>query len=247
MNNCPKCQSANLQNARYCMNCGYDNAPTLPERVTCPTCKQSYPADTQFCMVDGTRLTKPFKEAFQPAHETLPPVYEPLPDDRILDGGSVYQPAVYPKASLGNRFLAMLLDGLVALGLALPSIFCLVIGIAQISGEYQSKSQTGILLTGLGFLMLILPFAYMFIKDGLGQGQSYGKRAMNLIVIDLKTYQPCTKGTSALRHIVSILVACIPLVGSFIEPIMVLVNNDGRKLSDKAANTQVVDTQDYYR
>jgi uncharacterized RDD family membrane protein YckC len=196
-------------------------------------------------MIDGTRLTVPFQEAFKPADAPLPPVYAPLSDHRILDEPMpVYKQQVYPKASLSNRFIAMLLDGLIALGLALPAICCFILG--AIGMEHNKLGQNFILLMGIGFLLIILPFVYMFIKDGLNRGQSYGKRAMDLMVVDLGTYQPCDKGKSAVRQLVSMLVGFIPLVGSFIEPIMVLATDDGRKLSDKAANTQVVNIQDFY-
>jgi uncharacterized RDD family membrane protein YckC len=239
MNNCPKCQSANLQNARYCPNCGYDNAPRQAEKLTCPTCKQTYPPDTRFCMIDGTRLTVPFQEAFKPADAPLPPVYAPLSDHRILDEPiPVSKQQVYPKASLGNRFIAMLLDGLITLGLGIPAIGCMMM-----SGI---RGKTPLTFMGIGLLLMILPLGYLFIKDGLNRGQSYGKRAMDLMVVDLATYQPCDMGKAIVRQLVSMLVGLIPIVGSFIEPIMVLATDDGRKLSDKAANTQVVDIRDFY-
>ena len=37
------------------------------------------------------------------------------------------------------------------------------------------------------------------------------------------------------------LLLIIPFVGWLIEPIMILASDDGRKLSDKGANTQVID------
>ena len=105
MNNCPKCQSENLQHTRYCTTCGYDYAPKCAEQVTCPTCKQNYPADTQFCMIDGTRLTKPFQE-FKPTYDAPPPNYASLNDPAILDEPvpafprRAYPQQVYPKASM---------------------------------------------------------------------------------------------------------------------------------------------------
>jgi len=41
------------------------------------------------------------------------------------------------------------------------------------------------------------------------------------------------------------LVAIIPFVGWLIEPNMVLATEDGRKLGDKAANTQVIDKNNF--
>jgi hypothetical protein len=98
----------------------------------------------------------------------------------------------------------------------------------------------------LGFLFSIIPLIYNSIKDGLGQGQSWGKKKLDLMVVNLDNNTPCDKKKSFFRNFISGLVFIIPFVGWLIESIMVLVTEDGRKLGDKAANTQVIDKRNFY-
>lgn len=104
---------------------------------------------------------------------------------------------------------------------------------------YHDYSKAGVFFI-FAFILYLIPLIYTFIKDGLGNGQSWGKKAMGLRTIKVKDYSKCTKGASTLRALVSILVSMIPFVGWIIEPIMVLIASDGRRLADKAAGTMVV-------
>lgn len=218
----------------------------------CPVCKTSYPPDVQFCINDGTKLGVPINNPFEQkpkleANPFSPPAYNPFesqsdrtnPFTKPLPVG---QP--YPKASLGNRFLAALIDGLIIIGLLIPGGALLIFAFIA---AYGSDEGLAITLGVIGVLaVLCLPIAYMLFKDGFGQGQSYGKKALGLVVVDLDTYMPCGKAKSLARNIVSTLVGMFPLVGQFVEPIMVIATEDGRKLGDRAANTMVVDSVTYF-
>ncbi len=114
---------------------------------------------------------------------------------------------------------------------------------AKIDSSYDQDEAIGLFF--IAALFYIIPLVYNFIKDGLGQGQSWGKRAINLMVVNLDNNSPCDKGKSFFRNFISGLVAIIPFVGWLIEPIMVLATEDGRKLDDKAANTQVIDKKNF--
>lgn len=63
------------------------------------------------------------------------------------------------------------------------------------------------------------------------------------MVIDLDRNSPCKFGKSCFRNIIMMLVNIIPFVGWLIEPIMVIATEDGRRLGDRVANTQVIDVQ----
>ena len=89
--------------------------------------------------------------------------------------------------------------------------------------------------------MYVVAMVYGFIKDGLGNGQSWGKKFMNIRVIKIADSSKCTKGASALRYLITLVINCVPLVGCLIEPIMVLSTKDSRRLADKAAGTMVVE------
>lgn len=80
----------------------------------------------------------------------------------------------------------------------------------------------------------LIPYLlYPLLKDGIGNGRSYGKRANKLLVIDATTGRPCTVGQSFLRNIMW----WIPLV-NLVE--MVLVVSSGIRLGDRIAGTRVV-------
>lgn len=64
---------------------------------------------------------------------------------------------------------------------------------------------------------------------------------MQFRVVNLDSNKPCDDGKSFFRNFISNLVGLIPFVGGFIEPIMVLANEKGKKLGDMAAGTQVIE------
>jgi uncharacterized RDD family membrane protein YckC len=151
------------------------------------------------------------------------------------------QQFVYPKAPLGARFVAYLVDAFLFL---LPAILLLILTAVAIEKE---NGLLGGICGILGGLLMLAAVVYGFIKDGRANGQSVGKKMMRLMVVHLPTNQPCTKGQSAGRAAIMMLLGFIPYVGSLIEPIVVLAAGDGRRLGDKAANTQVVAVDDYRR
>ena len=86
---------------------------------------------------------------------------------------------------------------------------------------------------------------YGATKDARGNGQSIGKKMVGLMVVGTETNQPCTLGQSIGRALVRLLFGVIPVVGQLIEPIAVLVTDDGRRVGDRAASTQVIRASDY--
>jgi uncharacterized RDD family membrane protein YckC len=103
---------------------------------------------------------------------------------------------IYPDAPFEKRILASLLDGLITFGLLLPSLLLLFTGVgASISG-----SNGGILLM-LGVLLFLMPLIYSLVKDGLNDGQSFGKKAVGLMVVYLPTNTPCTIKQSCMRRL----------------------------------------------
>ena len=153
----------------------------------------------------------------------------------------------YDKAPLGKRFLAFLLDGLIIVALFLPSLFFLFdffreVFINNYYNGYRNYSQENLIF---GLILFLLPIRYSLIKDGIGEGQSYGKSAFDLMVINVNTNKPCTKLNSAGRNLLYSIICRIPYVGFLTEIIMVFANPDGRKLSDLAAGTQVIEKSNY--
>lgn len=143
----------------------------------------------------------------------------------------------YPKARLGARFLAYIIDGVV---MVVPPI---VLGAILFILSRRSGLDP---IAGVGLLLCVAwALYYSFAKDGWNRGQSIGKKAMDLMVVNVKTNVPCTVGESALRALILLLLNLIPGLGWLIEPIVVLVSENGRRLGDLAAGTQVIDTSAY--
>lgn len=86
---------------------------------------------------------------------------------------------------------------------------------------------------------------YAFTKDGRGRGQSIGKKKLNLMVVNITTNKPCTRAESFLREIDVFFLQMFPIVGWLVEPIFIDTSDDGRRLGDRVANTQVIDVNDY--
>ncbi|HZI40071.1 MAG TPA: RDD family protein [Gemmatimonadaceae bacterium] len=166
----------------------------------------------------------------------LPPAWAGVPVVSTYSQGGVAQ-RTYPKAPNGARFVAYIVDSLIpaaAIGAAAA--------IVALTGLAKTNGVVPVVLIGGAIVWSIY---YYFTKDGREGGQSIGKGMMDLMVINTKTNTPCTMGESALRAVVMLALGLIPLVGFFIEPIFVLSDPDGRRLGDKAADTQVIRTSDY--
>jgi uncharacterized RDD family membrane protein YckC len=247
---CPQCSSVNDAGAKYCTSCGSSLYEAVIEDPVCPACKTEYPAGINFCTKDGSRLIS--RADMVPRCPICGTVYMDGGNFCQIDGGKIALPGAsphtadhgvvfYSRASLSSRFLAALLDGVITLGLAIPALTCYLVAIGQSYAD--DSSSTGFFL--LGLLFYIIPLVYSLIKDSLGNGQSWGKRPFSLMVVNLENNMPCSTGKSAGRNFISGLISIIPFVGWLIEPLMVLITIDGRKLGDMAADTQVIEVQQY--
>jgi len=74
-------------------------------------------------------------------------------------------------------------------------------------------------------------FFYLFLSDGLHDGQSFAKQLLGVRVVNAKTGAPCTFGQSFVRNIFTILG---PLDWIFI------FGDAHQRLGDKAAGTMVI-------
>ena len=87
---------------------------------------------------------------------------------------------------------------------------------------------------------------YNFIKDGLGKGQSWGKKSRWTYGYSFVRQNTLFFKSIIIKKSDYDIVGIIPFIGWLIEPIIVLSTKDGRRLGDRAANTQVVEIKKHY-
>lgn len=206
--NCPKCENKFEKGTKFCQTCGCNLELEYIENPVCPKCKTSYPTNTKFCVNDGSKLVR--QQDLIPKCVICNTSYSDEIKFCPRDGGEIKiiqtrqfnqssygqnqsfknfgANRKYLKASLGHRFLAALLDALISLGLSIPAIIFYVLGMAKVDSYYNEEEAVGLFF--IAFLFYLIPLVYNFIKDGLGQGQSWGKKGLDLMVVNLDNNTP---------------------------------------------------------
>lgn len=130
----------------------------------------------------------------------------------------------YPVASLGDRILAYFVDALIIFA------YNILVAIILVSSGMFSL----VFLIGL----LIIPaFFYHLVFEILMEGQSPGKRQMNIKVVRMDGTPP-TIGNYVLRWLLRLIE--IDLLSGALAMVTIAVNGKGQRLGDLAASTTVV-------
>jgi len=119
-----------------------------------------------------------------------------------------------PLASIGDRFTAQFIDGLVAL--AVGAIFYFV----------SMKLEMPLELTVFGWTL------YLLLCDGLPGGQSVGKRFTRSAVVHVETGHPCGYLRSTARNVSLLILNIFDWI--------FIVGRQRRRLGDYLAKTKVV-------
>lgn len=146
----------------------------------------------------------------------------PVAEEAI--GHSPVELGVYPKAQVLNRFIAKTIDLLIV-------------------------AAAGKLVPPIGVLAGL---AYILLADGFGGGCSVGKRLIGLQTIVPRTRDPAGFRESIIRNLpcgLAQLAFEIPYVGWIgwgallsLEGLLVIGNDQGRRLGDDIAKTQVLES-----
>lgn len=139
-------------------------------------------------------------------------------------GPGPFELGVYPKAQVLNRFIAKVIDLLI------------------VAAASRVVPPVGV-LAGL---------AYILLADGFGGGRSVGKRLIGLQTIVPRTRDPAGFRESIIRNLpcgLAQLAFEIPYVGWIgwgavlsLEALLVIGNEQGRRLGDEVAKTQVIES-----
>jgi uncharacterized RDD family membrane protein YckC len=126
-----------------------------------------------------------------------------------------------PRADTGKRFLAYLIDAVI-----------LIIPIIIISAAAPDLARLVGLLVGL---------AYFVYFDGSPSGQTVGKRAMGIRVVDFQTGGPLDYGKAFIRYLGRIVASLVCLLGYF----WAIWDPQHQGWHDKIAGTVVVPVDSY--
>ncbi|WHZ22949.1 MAG: hypothetical protein OJF47_002061 [Nitrospira sp.] len=139
-------------------------------------------------------------------------------------GPGPFELGVYPKPQVLNRFIAKVIDLLI------------------VAAASRVVPPVGV-LAGL---------AYILLADGFGGGRSVGKRLIGLQTIVPRTRDPAGFRESIIRNLpcgLAQLAFEIPYVGWIgwgavlsLEALLVIGNEQGRRLGDEIAKTQVIES-----
>lgn len=146
---------------------------------------------------------------------------------------TVLERVVYPKVQLGPRLGAHIVDMIIGMG---PVIMAAVFTFLFRLGPPSATAKTINMLATAAWAIY-----YGFTKDGPPNGQSIGKKMFNLMVVDVRTGEPCRLGQSITRAFVRMFLSAIPVFGWMIEPFAVFMNDKGRRIGDRVADTQVIE------
>jgi uncharacterized RDD family membrane protein YckC len=127
-----------------------------------------------------------------------------------------------PRASFGRRLVAALLDGIV---LAIPNSI-----LNAVLGRY-----------GGGAISLALAIAYFGYLEGSPSGQTVGKRALGIRVVDFNTGGPIGFGRAVVRFVGRY----VSFIACFLGYLWMLWDKEKQTWHDKFASDVVVPQADY--
>ena len=144
-----------------------------------------------------------------------------------------------PLATLGQRFFASLLDGLIPLGLVLLFIFGLRVPL--LSEALESKDYISEMITSAALYILFLALNFYLIHT---RSQTIGKLALGIQVSTVSGKSPSTTIQVGIRYAFFIFCDAIPVIGSVLSLVNILFIFGAKRkcLHDYLAGTIVVQT-----
>ncbi len=141
-------------------------------------------------------------------------------------------------AGLGNRLLAQLIDGAIMLGVSLVFVaFGVGAAIFITASDLDSKTKSifyAVIIMVIIFVIFILQNGYFLIFEGIWRGQTPGKRAAEIRVIE-QNGQPISWPAAIIRNLMRLIDSLM-----FLGIIIILLDKNERRLGDMAAGTIVI-------
>lgn len=166
----------------------------------------------------------------------------------LRDPQQTARPPLPPLATFGQRAVAAIIDGLilsVPAFVAIGIVFAVAIGpliAAGSQGRDPTEAEIAAFLTTLPLILLVqvvifaLNFLYYWGFEGRSGGQTIGKWAMGIRVVDVETGGDASRRAAGLRTVVKVFASGQVLLGY----LWMLWDKDKRTWHDMAATTHVV-------
>ena len=137
----------------------------------------------------------------------------------------------------GERLAAAIIDGLIMLVILIPAMYMsgYFSGILQgVKPSYGTQALWGV----IGFAVLVAVQGYPLSE----KGQTWGKMALKLKIVDLAGNKPEFVRMLGLRYGINQLIALIPFIGGLygIVDVLFIFREDRRCIHDLLAGTRVV-------
>lgn len=141
----------------------------------------------------------------------------------------------YQPAGVGDRILAALIDILIKIAY----VFVVIMIFFYISGVFSGRntSEPGTAFVVVLILLMLPPMLYTLVLEIFMDGQTIGKRAMNIKVVMLDGTQP-SAGAYLIRWLIRIV--DVNFFYGIIAIITIASSKKGQRLGDMAANTTVI-------
>lgn len=160
------------------------------------------------------------------------------PDAPIVDSARTPDGAL-PLAGRFERLMASILDTILLLATALPPMF--FFGYFEFIEENVDIAETIAIRVGMAFLVFVL-FAAMQAYPLRKNGQTWGKVAMKIRIVDMQGRKPDFWRMLALRYLPFDMATPVPVVGSIVGLVdtLMIFRGDRRCAHDLLAGTRVV-------
>jgi uncharacterized RDD family membrane protein YckC len=160
------------------------------------------------------------------------------PNAQIVDSAMAPDPSL-PLAGRGERLIASILDTILLLVLVLPVMFFTgYFDFVETEGGLMETIAIEVAVTLVMFALFALIQAYPLYKSG----QTWGKVALSIRIVDMEGRKPDFWRMLALRYLPLHVVSSIPGVGSLAAMIdsLMIFRQDRRCAHDLIAGTRVV-------
>ena len=139
----------------------------------------------------------------------------------------------YQPAGVGDRILAYLIDSLVKIAYVFVVAMLFIYSLSA-SGNFDNAGTAAVVV---GVLLLLPVFLYTLALEIFMDGQTIGKRAMNIKVVKLDGSQPSI-GAYLIRWLLRLV--DINAFSGIVAIITIATSRNGQRLGDMAANTTVI-------